>query len=129
MAILFIAVAIKFIRIECKIPAFTATFLITNLLFTCVAEEAFFRGFIQERLIHLFSSFRFSQLITVLCSAVLFGIAHMGGGSIYTILAMLTGLGYAYSYAVVRRIEAPILIHFLFNATHFIFFTYPKIQY
>jgi uncharacterized protein len=101
---------------------------VTNLLFVCVAEEAFFRGLIQDRLGKSLSGIRFGTMISIACSAVLFGAAHLGGGAVYAGIAMLAGLGYACSYAIVKRIEAPILVHFGLNAVHFIVFTYPRIQ-
>ncbi len=122
-----IAVLTHFVKLEFKLPSFTSTFLIVNLLFTCVAEEAFFRGCIQERLQNVLATTRSGQLASICISALLFGLAHIAGGYIYMTLATCAGLGYAYSYAVVRRIEAPILVHFLFNSLHFLCFTYPNI--
>lgn len=122
------AIAAGYVRPELKLTWYTPVFLVTNLLFVCVAEEAFFRGFLQKRLGSSLSTVRFGTTVTVVCSAMLFGVAHLGGGVTYAGIATLAGLGYAYSYAVTRRIEAPILLHFAVNAVHFIGFTYPRIQ-
>lgn len=121
------AVVAGYVRLDAKLSWYAPIFLATNLLFVCVAEEAFFRGFLQERLGKSLSGIRFGTLITIVCSAVLFGAAHLGGGMVYAGIATIAGLGYAYSYAVTRRIEAPILVHFGLNAVHFIGFTYPRI--
>ena len=123
-----VALAIGLVRLDLKLPPFTPLFLVTNLLFTCVAEEAFFRGFLQERLARLLDRFRFGGHAAILCSAVLFGLAHAAGGARYALLATITGLGCAYAYSIVRRIEAPIITHFMLNAVHFVGFTYPQLQ-
>lgn len=114
-----------YVRPDVKVPAYTPIFLATNLLFTCVAEEAFFRGLLQERMQKKLADVRHGTLIAVLISAVLFGLVHAGGGVKFVILSTLVGLGSAFAYARTRRIEAPIITHFSLNAIHFIFFSYP----
>ena len=49
-AVLSAAVITGYVRPEIKLPSITLEFLATNLFFTCIAEEAFFRGLIQERM-------------------------------------------------------------------------------
>ncbi len=109
-----------------KLPAFALTFLSINLLFTCVAEEAFFRGLIQERLGSALAPR--GQWLAVGVSSALFGLAHIAGGILYASLATILGLGCAIAYSKTRRVEVPILVHFSFNATHFLLFTYPFLQ-
>lgn len=128
IAVIAAAIAAGYVRPDFKLPAYTPIFLATNLLFVCVAEEAFFRGFLQERLSRSLSGVRFGEPIAIVCSAGLFGVVHLAGGPVYAGIAALAGLGYAYSYAVAKRIEAPILVHFGLNAVHFIGFTYPRIH-
>lgn len=111
-----------------SLPPFTAEFLFVNLLFTCVAEEAFFRGLIQERLTRAVASRPRLGFLPFVSSAILFGLAHVGGGMLYVALATLAGLGYAGVYAKTRRVEAAVLTHFAVNATHFLFFTYPALS-
>ena len=122
------AVTIGYVKPEFKFSPFTPIFLATNLLFTCVAEEAFFRGFLQDRFAKMFYRVRFGGLTAILCSGVLFGITHVGGGFNYVLLATLVGIGSAYAYSVIQHIEAPIFTHFMLNAVHFIGFTYPHLQ-
>lgn len=122
-----VAVAIGAVRPEFKWPAYTPVFLATNLLLTCVAEEAFFRGLIQQRLAAAWQGNRVWQIAVIGISGALFGAAHLGGGTAYALLAALAGLGYAWAFAATRRIEAAILIHFAFNAVHFVGFTYPAL--
>ncbi|HEX5355037.1 MAG TPA: CPBP family intramembrane glutamic endopeptidase [Aquabacterium sp.] len=108
-----------------KWPPQAPAFLAVNLLFTCVAEEAFFRGLLQERLMQAWRSAPMGAVLPGLVSAVLFGAVHLGGGWPFALLAGVAGLGYATAYARTRRIEAAILTHFALNATHFLLFTYP----
>lgn len=114
----------QFFRFDLKLPAATAVFVVVNLLLICVAEEAFFRGFVQESL-HRLSSKPLGSALAVGASALLFGLAHFAGGVMYMVLASLAGLGYALVYQQSRRIEMAILVHFGFNLVHFLCFTYP----
>jgi len=118
--VLGISWATGFIHPDLKLSPFLPLFAIVNLLFVCVAEEAFFRGVIQGQLA------RFSEAVAVTVSGLLFGAAHLGGGWQFAALASLAGLGYALLYSRTRRIEVPITAHFLLNLLHFIVFTYPR---
>lgn len=117
------------VRVEPKWPDATLAFLVANLFFTCVAEEAFFRGLIQERLMR-FGEKRGQpawRWIAIAVSAGLFGLAHAGGGTTWMLAATVAGLGYAAIYARTRTIEGAIAVHFLVNAIHFVGFTYPAL--
>lgn len=96
-----------------------------NLFFTCVAEEAFFRGFLQRYLEQSLARFRAGKLVSLAAASLLFGLAHFAGGAGYVALSTLAGLVYGYVYQRTGRIEAAILTHFLLNAGHFLLFTYP----
>ncbi|RTL25334.1 MAG: CPBP family intramembrane metalloprotease [Burkholderiales bacterium] len=117
------------VRWDPKWPAQAGVFLLVNLLVTCVAEEAFFRGLLQERLTQLWAMRprALSCGLPVFLSACLFGLAHLGGGVRYALLATVAGLGYGLVYARTRRIEAAILTHFAVNTAHFLLFTYPRL--
>ena len=124
-----VALAAGYVRFEPKWPAAAPAFLVANLLFTCVAEEAFFRGLIQERLMRLAEARRQPawRWIAIAVSTVLFGLAHAGGGATWMLVATVAGLGYAATYARTRTIEGAILVHFAVNAAHFLGFTYPRL--
>ena len=124
-----IALAAGYVRLEPKWVEAAPAFLLANLLFTCVAEEAFFRGLIQERLMRLAETRRQPAWngIAIAVSTVLFGLAHAGGGTTSLVVATVAGLGYALVYARTRSIEGAILVHFAVNAAHFIGFTYPRL--
>jgi membrane protease YdiL (CAAX protease family) len=109
-------------------PKWTPIFLVwavTNLFFTCLSEEAFFRGFVQAELARLGG--RSWASIAIAVSAVLFGLAHFGGGTTYVIAGIIAGLGYAVAYARTQRIEAAMAVHFGVSAVHFLLFTYPRL--
>lgn len=124
-ATLGIALALGVVGIDAKLPQHALLFISVNLLFTVVAEEAFFRGFVQARLACLLARFNWGAWLAIVLSALLFGAAHLGGGVRYGILAAIAGLGYAWAYQRTQRIEAAILVHIALNAVHFIGFTYP----
>lgn len=119
------ALAAGVVGIDLKLPQQTLSFIAVNLLFTVIAEEAFFRGLLQARLAAALQRFRWGPWLAVVVSALLFGAAHLGGGLRYGILAVIAGLGYAWAYHRTQRIEAAILVHIVLNTVHFIAFTYP----
>lgn len=129
IAVIGLALALGYVRPAIKWPAFTWLFAVVNLLFVCVAEEAFFRGFLQHRLARYLSRKNVPAAVTIAIAvcAVLFGLSHFGGGLGYVTLATVAGIGYGYVYQRTQRIEAPILTHFALNMVHFIGFTYPRI--
>ncbi|AIY39218.1 CAAX amino terminal protease family protein [Collimonas arenae] len=128
LAVLGAATLIGYIKPDVKLSQATALFLVTNLFFTVVAEEAFFRGILQDRLASSLARFRYGHLAALICSALLFGAVHAAGGGTYVLLATIAGFGYAYAYFATQRIEAPIIVHFAVNAVHFIGFTYPHLN-
>lgn len=115
------------VRPDLKWPAFTAIWLLKMLLWTCVLEESFFRGVVQERLAAWgpIASRPALRALPVLAAALLFGLAHLPGGAAYAALATLAGAGYGWAYARTRRIEAAIAAHFVLNTAHFLGFSYP----
>ena len=128
VAVLGLATAIGAVRPDFKLSQLTMQFIAVNLFFTVVAEEAFFRGFLQHRLATSLARWRSGKWIAVVCSALLFGAVHLPGGVPYAVLATVAGFGYAYAYHATRRIEAPIFLHTALNAIHFIAFTYPALR-
>lgn len=119
------AMGAGFVRPDFKLPQVTLLFLAVNLFFTVIAEEAFFRGFLQARLTSALGGVRHGQWIAVAGSALLFGAAHLAGGPLYAALAFIAGIGYAVAYQRTQRVEAAIVVHIALNAVHFIAFTYP----
>ncbi|HWW72455.1 MAG TPA: type II CAAX endopeptidase family protein, partial [Duganella sp.] len=128
VAVLGLAVAVGAVRPDLKLSQLTMQFIAVNLFFTVVAEEAFFRGFLQHRLAAALARRPSGKWIAVACSALLFGAVHLPGGASYALLATVAGFGYAYAYHLTRRIEAPIFLHIALNAIHFAAFTYPALR-
>lgn len=116
------ALALGYLRFDPKLPQLFWLWAPVNLFFTCLSEEALFRGFIQRELAGISSS----RIPPIAASGILFGLAHFAGGWTYVGLATLAGLGYAWIFQRTQRIEMSILAHFLLNATHFLLLTYPS---
>lgn len=123
-----LGVILGFVRPDYKWTPYSAFFLGTNLLFTCVTEEAYFRGFTYAGLAAAMSKWRFGAVAAGVVSALLFGIAHVKGGPLLIFLATVAGLHYAAAYAVCKRVEGAIVTHFALNAVHFVAFTYPNLS-
>jgi len=126
-AVMACALLLGYVRFD---PKWTTLFLLwapVNLLFTCLSEEAFFRGFVQHELARAIKQPKLAIAISVTASAVLFGLSHFGGGWMYVLAGTVAGFGYAYAYHRTQRIEAAMAVHFGVNAVHFLCFTYPRL--
>ena len=126
--IMILALAAGYVRFEPKFPREAWLWAWVNLCFTCVAEEAFFRGFVQAQLQQRWRNRRHGAWLALAVAAVLFGVAHAAGGPTYVALATVAGAGYGWAFLRTGRIEASILTHFALNATHFLLFTYPALH-
>lgn len=108
-----------------KIPFITPIWILANLFFTCTAEEAFYRGFIQKHLSESLKNFPWGQAVSISIAAILFGLDHYTGGYKYIFLATIAGIFYGISFATTKRIEVSIFTHFILNFTHLLLFSYP----
>lgn len=115
-----LAWALQLVKPELTLPSWWWIFAINNLIFTCVAEEVLFRGYIQG-----FLCKKLAPSIAIIIASVLFGLAHAAGGPMFIIIATLTGVLYGLSYYWTRKITIAIVVHFAFNLLHLLFFTYP----
>lgn len=116
------------VHFDLKLPDCTAIWALNNLFFVCVAEEGFFRGFIQNNLALLLKKWQWGNWLALVGASLLFGAAHYAGGFAYNLFGVLAGLGYGWIYQKNKHIEASILAHFALNAVHFFFFTYPAVR-
>ena len=112
---------------DVKFPDLFFVWALKNLLFTCVSEEAFFRGFLQRNLFKILREYKYGNILSLITVSILFGLAHFAGGFKYVILSTIAGIVYGYAYQKTQRIEASILCHFGVNTFHFIFLTYPAL--
>lgn len=124
-AVIALGLVIHYIALDVKGVEQTITFLFVNVVFAVIAEEAFFRGVIQERLHRIAGDRTLGYVFAVLLSAILFGLVHGAGGAKLVALATVAGVGYAAVYAKTRSVEASIFVHALLNTVHFALFTYP----
>jgi membrane protease YdiL (CAAX protease family) len=125
IVVIFLAVLIGYVQFDLKLTALFFLWALPNLFFSCIAEEAFFRGFVQKHLEESLKKYKYGSATGLLLASLLFGLAHYAGGMSYIILATIAGIGYGLVYRQSKSIEASILTHFLVNVVHFIFFTYP----
>ena len=112
-ALLPIASLLGAIKPELTLPSWWWLFAFNNLMFTCVAEEALFRGFIQQKLTD-----KLGLYIALVTPSLLFGAAHFAGKLL--IIFPLAGLGYGLVFHP-GRLWAAVLIHFPFNFSHLVF--------
>ncbi len=119
--------SLGYIRWDLKVPSFLALWAAKNLLFTCVAEEALFRGFIQKEFLRIFQDKPWGVPVAIFIASLLFGLDHFWGGPKYVLLATLAGLFYGTAFYKTGRIESSILFHFSLNLAHIIFFSYPAL--
>lgn len=119
-ALLLAAWQLGALRPEPGLPHWWWLFALNNLLFTCVAEEALFRGLIQQGVAN-----RSKPWFGLLVASLLFGAAHLAGGPLLMLFAALAGACYGLAFQLSKRLSVAILLHFLFNFAHLALFTYP----
>lgn len=107
-----------------KWPQAGGIWLINNALLVTLAEEALFRGYVQQRLAERWRHRAWGAWAALTVAAVLFGLAHYAGGWQWMLLASLAGLAYGAAYRY-GGLSAAVLAHLGLNAAHFGLFTYP----
>jgi len=127
LAVVTLALALGYVRFEPKWTALFIPWAVAGLFFTCMPQEAFFRGFLQRELSDLGSNRQLASWLALAASALFFGLVHLGGGWKYALASTLAGAGYGWAYLRTQRIEAAMAVHFALNATHFLLFTYPAL--
>jgi membrane protease YdiL (CAAX protease family) len=100
--------------------------LLYQFLYVAVAEEVFFRGYVQANFARLLGrapqlSVLAQQRLTILLSAACFALAHLViQGQMASLLVFLPGLLLAWLFAHTRSLLAPVLFHGLANAGYFL---------
>jgi membrane protease YdiL (CAAX protease family) len=132
LAALGLALCLQLLQFAPKWPDFALQFIFCNLLLTCVAEEAFFRGLLQRPLYQWLSQRWFGSNQAAWCAIVvvsnLFGLAHFAGGWAYALVATVASVGYGWAYQRSGRIEVAIVAHAALNVVHMTLFTYPMLR-
>lgn len=98
--------------------------LVNNALLVTLAEEALFRGYVQQRLTQWWRGHRWGATAALLTAAILFGLAHYAGGWQWMLLAGIAGVAYGVAYRY-GGLTAAVLAHLGLNAAHYGLFTYP----
>lgn len=112
------------LRFDPKFSSFTLVFMFANLCFVVLAEEVFFRGLIQHYICQLLPSRSWAPLGIFMASGI-FGIAHIGGGGHFALLAGAAGVVYGIAYWRLRSLWASVYVHLMVNTLHILFLQYP----
>jgi len=83
-----------------------------------IGEEVIWRGFLFERLRRVFSNDQFGNVVIVLISSAVFGLAHYADqGTAGVVQGVITGLAFGAMYAWRKSLLAPILMHTALDVT------------
>ncbi|HEY2810774.1 MAG TPA: type II CAAX endopeptidase family protein [Rhabdochlamydiaceae bacterium] len=113
-----------------KISLIFLPWMVINLIFVSIPEEAFFRGFIQRELYLWFGETPLSAIGSIAITSFFFVLLHLiwVGSYSFLLLVFIASVIYGTLYQWTRSIESSILCHYLFNVTHFLLFTYPALS-
>lgn len=122
-ALLWLAVFFGGLKPERHLPQWLIQFAFANVFFVALAEEALFRGYLQQRLAGLMP-----PLLALALAALLFGLMHIAGGIMLVVFATLAGLIYGLAWMWSGRLWVAVLFHVALNLLHLLFFTYPMLR-
>ncbi|SFN46291.1 hypothetical protein SAMN05216516_10822 [Izhakiella capsodis] len=111
------------LRVEFHAPVWLLDFTLANIFFVSLAEEALFRGYLQQRLARAVN-----PAAALVISALSFGVMHYHGGLMMVLFASLAGLIYGIAWMWSGRLWVAVLFHFGLNLTQLLFFTYPALR-
>lgn len=130
--LIMMAISLHFgmVKWDPKIPLISMIWLIDNLIFVSIPEEAFFRGFIQRELYDWFGKTTTAAIASIFVTSLCFTLLHLiwVADLAFLGLVFIASIIYGSIYQITNSIEASILCHFGLNATHFFLFTYPALQ-
>lgn len=124
-----LALYLHLVEIDLKLPGITPIWLIANLFFVAIPEEAFFRGFLQREITDYLDS-KWAGPFSVIVVSLLFALIHFTfiRDLSFLSLTFIASLIYGSVYQMTRSIESSIFCHYLFNVVHFFCFTYPALK-
>lgn len=98
--------------------------LFYQFMYVAIAEEVFFRGYVQNNILRIFESIKkerhtLIQWISIIISAACFAAAHtLVQGELMSVLTFLPGLVLGWLFVRTRSLLAPILFHGLANVSY-----------
>lgn len=116
-----------YVRWDPGIPSITPLWILNNLVFVCLGEELFFRGYVQQGLSREMTRRQWPTWIAWVLASVIFGVSHFRGGATLVVLSTFAGLVYGRTYQKAGW-GAAVGVHFLVNAVHFFGFSYPRLS-
>ncbi|CDH18581.1 CPBP family intramembrane metalloprotease [Xenorhabdus bovienii] len=119
-ALLGLATELGGLAVELHLPNWFPAFVVANIFFVSLAEEALFRGYLQQKLSQLINPY-----LALVITSLIFGAAHFAGGSLLMIFATLAGLIYGLAWMWSGRLWVAVAFHVSLNLGHLLFFTYP----
>lgn len=130
MIMIILSLYFQVVDIDLKFPHSWFIFLIANLFFVAIPEEAFFRGLLQSEIHEIFHKKKWSGILSIILVSILFATLHLGfvKDINFISLAFIASVIYGTVYHLTRCIESSIFCHYLFNILHFFCFTYPALK-
>lgn len=119
-----LAVSLGVVGWSPKWPEQGMLWLLNNLLLVTLTEELLFRAYLQGGLQRRFQRLRYGSTLALVAASLLFGLAHLGGGWQWAVLAGIAGIGYGLAYRF-GGLQAAVVTHLGLNLLHFGLFTYP----
>ncbi|CDG87751.1 CPBP family intramembrane glutamic endopeptidase [Xenorhabdus bovienii] len=119
-ALLGLATELGGLAVELHLPSWFPAFVVANIFFVSLAEEALFRGYLQQKLSQWINPY-----LALVITSLIFGAAHFAGGSLLMIFATLAGLIYGLAWMWSGRLWVAVAFHVSLNLSHLLFFTYP----
>ncbi|MDE9427946.1 CPBP family intramembrane glutamic endopeptidase [Xenorhabdus bovienii] len=119
-ALLGLATELGGLSVELHLPSWFPAFVVANIFFVSLAEEALFRGYLQQKLSQWMNPY-----LALVITSLIFGAAHFAGGSLLMIFATLAGLIYGLAWMWSGRLWVAVAFHVSLNLGHLLFFTYP----
>ena len=125
-----ISLHFNLVKWDPKIPSIIFVWLMTNLIFVTIPEEAFFRGFIQKEFYNRLGRNGLAGFGSICITSIFFTLLHLiwVADLSFLCLVFVASVIYGTIYQVTQSVEASIICHFGVNTTHFLLFTYPYLQ-
>lgn len=118
--LLWVATFLKIIKPEFHVPSWIILFVWVNLFFVSYVEEAFFRGYFQQRF-----SLWIGRYPALILASLLFASYHLKIGYLLALFAFFAGIAYGLAWMWSGRVWVSTIFHFGLNLVHLLFFTYP----